>query len=414
MSECNKEKKCYNSLKVKKPSFFVYWIPAAIIRFIVKILWRHKVDRSGLKKVKSPILAIANHCSTMDIVFSVQALLPKRFNVVTSKDVFTWKVLKPFIRKFGAIPKNQCAIDITCIKQIKKALENNNNVLIYPEGKTSLDGKELYYIAPSIAKFIKMMDVTVALVKTEGAYVTKPRWFHGFRRGRVETKTSVLLTQEEVRTLTLDEIYKRVTDALRFNDNIWQRENKVKFKHKHLAKDLDYILYKCPKCNAEYEMSTDDKYLTCNACGNKVEYTCYGELKPIGESVTFDRIDLWFDFCRQSVLEEIKKDDFFISKEADLWLEDKTKREYFKHGTGQLFMDKENIGYKGTKDGEYFELIQPLKLLPTLITKNEEGIDLIENDNTYRVLFTEHKWSSKYGLIAEMMFAYNNGLLDKE
>lgn len=404
--------KSFNEIKVKKPSFFLYWIPTVLSRPIAYIKWRSRVDRSGLKNVKGPILAIANHCSTMDIVFSLHALLPKRFNIVTSKDLFTWKPLKPFIKKFGAIPKNQCSIDINSIKMMKKALESNNNVLIYPEGRTSVDGKELHYLAPSVAKFIKMMDVTVALVKTDGAYITKPRWFHGFRKGKVFTKTSVLLTKEEVRTLSQDQIYKRVREALTFNDNLWQRENNVRFTSKNLAKGLEYILYKCPKCQQEYEMETDSRHLMCRACGNKVEYTEYGELKAIGDSKTFDRIDLWFDFCRQSCLEEVKKDDFYISKQAEFWLENPETRDFILKGRGEFYMDKEYIGYKGTKDGEDFEYKQQLKLLPTLITKNSEGIDLVENDLIFRFLFIEKKWSAKYGLICEQLFAYNNDLLD--
>ena len=400
----------YNETKVKKPSFFVYWLPSVVLRPLIYIFFRHRI-KHGLKGVKGPILAIANHCSTMDIVFSVQSLLPKRFNIVASKDLFTWEPLKPFITRFGAIPKNQCSIDLQSLKLMKKAIESGNNVLIYPEGRTSVDGKQLYYIAPSIAKFIKMMDTTVALIKTEGAFLTKPRWYRGFRFGKVVTETSVLLTKEEVKTLPVDEIYKRVKEGLQFNDNLWQREHNVRFHAKHMARNLNYILYKCPKCGAEYEMESDDKFLTCTSCGNKVEYTPLGELKPVGDSVTLDRIDLWFDFCRNAAREEVMKDNFYISKPVRFWMEDVGSRHFHLRGEGELYMNKDVIGYKGTKDGESFEIKQYLKLLPTLITKNEEGIDLVECDTIYRFLFTEHKWSSKYGLLCEQLFAVNNGLV---
>ena len=409
-----KKEKNAKELRVRKPSFFLYWLPAVLLRPIAYILWRSRVDRSGLKKVKGPILAIGNHCSMMDIIFAVHALLPKRFNIVTSKDLFTWKSLKPFITRFRAIPKNQCAIDITAIKMMKKALESNNNVLIYPEGRTSVDGKELFYIAPSIAKFIKMMDVTVALVKSNGAYLTKPRWFHGFRKGKVVTTTSVLLTQEEVRTMPQAEIYKRVIDALQFNDHIWQRENKIKFRSKNLAKGLEYILYKCPKCSKEYQMETDNRHLMCTACGYKVEYTEHGLLKPVNDSFTFDRVDLWYDYCRKSCLEEVSKENFYISKKADFWMQNLQTHIFEYKGSGEFYMDKEHIGYTGTLDGNPFEYRQPLKQLPTLITKNKEGIDLVENDVIYRFLFAEKKWSTKYGLLCEELFAYNNGLRERK
>jgi 1-acyl-sn-glycerol-3-phosphate acyltransferase/ribosomal protein S27AE len=407
------ENKSFNEIKVRRPAFFLYSVGAFLLRIFTKFKLHHSIDRSGLKGVKAPMLAIANHCSTMDAVFSVQSLLPHRFNIVTSKDLFTWPVLKPFIKSFGAIPKSQCTIDITSLKTIKKALEQKRNVIIYPEGRTSLDGTQLMYLAPNVAKFVKLMDATVVLVKTEGGYLTKPRWFKGFRKGKVHTTTSILLTQEQVRSLSVKEIYNIVTENLTFNDNIWQQENHVRFRSKHLAKGLEYILYKCPKCGAEYEMYTDDKHLICGHCGNTVEYTEYGELKPIGDSVSKNRVDLWYNYCRESVLEEVKKDDFRMCHQAELNVVDPNTKKFVTVGAGELSIDKEYLWFNGSKDGKPFEIKQPLRLLPTLLTKNDEGLDIIENDETYRCLFTEHKYSSKYGLAAEMLFAYNNGLLEK-
>ena len=409
------EKKGMLGIKVRKPSFWLYILPALIVWPLVALIFRHKTDRSALKmrKLKDPVLAIASHCSTFDIVISVLALLPKRFNIVTGKDLFSWPALKPFIKRFGAIPKSQNAIDLQSMRIMKAAVEQNRNILIYPEGKTSLDGKNLFYINPSISKFIKFIDCDVVMVKTNGVYLTKPRYFHGFRRGKIQSKPYVLLTKEEVRTLSNKEIYSKVSEALKFNDHVWQRENNVKFVSSHLAQNLNYILYKCPKCGAEYEMESDEHYLTCKRCNNKVEYTPYGELKPIGDSVSLDRVDLWYDYEREEGLKEFFKEGFYMENPVNLLIEDKQQSEYTQRGEGVFFMDKENLGYKGTKDGENMEVILPLKQLSTIITKNKEGIDLVVGEEIYRFLFTEHKWSSKYGNIVEQYCAYRNGLLAK-
>ncbi len=410
----NTEKKGMLDIKVRKPSFWLYILPALIVRPLVALIFKHKTDRSALKlsKLKNPVLAIASHCSTFDIVISVLALLPKRFNIVTGKDLFTWPALKPFIKRFGAIPKSQNSIDLQSMRIMKAAVEQKRNILIYPEGKTSLDGKNLYYINPSISKFIKFIDCDVVMVKTNGVYLTKPRYFHGFRRGKIESKPYMLLTKEEVRTLSNKEIYERVAEALKFNDHIWQQENNVKFVSGHLAQNLNYILYKCPKCGAEYEMESDDKYLTCKRCNNKVEYTPYGELKPIGDSISLGRVDLWYDYERQEGLKEFLKDGFYMQNPVNLMIENKEKAEYSERGEGVIFMDKEYLGYKGTKDGKELEIKIPLKLLSTIITKNKEGIDLVVEEEIYRFLFKEHKWSSKYGNIVEQYCAYRNGLLN--
>ena len=403
----NEKKKEY---KVKKPSFWLYTLPAYLLRPYFKFKWNHKVDRKGIKGVKSPVLALANHCSTIDVVLTLQTLLPKKYNIVAGRDLFTWPALKPFIRKFGAIPKSQFSIDLAAMRTMKTATDDGLNVLIYPEGKTSLDGRQAY-LAPAIAKFIKFMDCNVVMVHTVGAYLTRPRYTKGFRKGRVETKAYVLFTQEQVRSLSNKDLYEGVCKAMEYNDHVWQRENNIRFASEAPAANLNYLLYKCPKCGAEYENESDGKVITCLSCGNKAEYTEYGEIKTVGDSMVFERIDLWYDFQKEAVTEELKKGNFEISKEVTLLYEDVLDASFKEAGEGTLTIKDGEIFYIGTKDGEPFEMRQSLASMSTIVTKNSEGVDLTSKETIYRFLFKEHKWSVKYGLIVEQNFALNNGLV---
>jgi 1-acyl-sn-glycerol-3-phosphate acyltransferase len=405
--------KCESGIVVRKPSFFLYTLPAYVIRAAARLLWRLRIDNSAIKNLKPPIFAIAPHTSTLDAVTVVCALLPKTYNLVAARDLFTWKRLKPFIGRFGAIPMNQCAADLACIKTMKNATDEGRNVLIFPEGRTSLDGKQMYSISPSIGKLVKLMDCTVVLVKSKGCYLTKPRYIKGFRRGRIEMKASVLFTKEEVAALPPKEIYERIRENFKFNDNIWQQENGVKFKAKELASNLGYILYKCPRCGAEYENEAHGDLLVCKACKNTVKYTQDGHLTPQGDAVSIDRIDLWVDYERDSVAEEISREGFFLSHPVRAYIRDEVKHVYNKVGEGELFITVSEIGYNGTRDGAFCELKLPLDGVRTIVTKNEEGVDLFIEGNTYRFLFSEHKYSMKYGLIVEKLFEKNSLLKNK-
>ena len=42
--------------------------------------------------------------------------------------------------------------------------------------------------------------------------------------------------------------------------------------------------------------------------------------------------------------------------------------------------------------------------------KNQEGVDLIYPEGTYRFLFKDKKYSVKYGLIVEQMYRYIHNL----
>ncbi|MDD4315621.1 MAG: lysophospholipid acyltransferase family protein [Clostridia bacterium] len=396
------EDKNINDIKVRKPNAFLYYLIAFIVKVIAKLVFGIKYKKQGIKGLKGPFLVLGNHASVTDIAFTVGALLPHRLNIITSKDLFTWKAFKPFITRLGCIPKSQFAVDIMSLKTMKAAVEQGRNVAVYPEGKTSLDGKGLHYLSPSIGKLVKYLGVPVVLSYTLGSYLTKPRYFKGFRRGKVLMQESILFTAEEVKTLPVNELYDRIVNAIKFNDNIYQQENNIRFRTKKPAEGLEFILYRCPKCGLDYLMRSTDRRLICDYCGNSVEYNEYGKLIPDAQSKAFDRIDQWYDYQRKCVDEEIRKPDFFISKPVNAYIEE--NRDYKLVGEGELYIDKENIGYKGNKDGQPFALSTPLKTLHTVTTKNQEGIDLTYPDGAYRFLFKDQKGATKYGIIVEQMY----------
>ncbi len=399
--------------KVKKPSFFFYLVAAYVTRPFFKMMWNHKVVRDKrVKELDGPIVAVGNHSSTIDVVMSILALLPRRYNVITGKDLFTWKEIAPFMKAFGCIPKNQCSLDLASMRTMKNAVEQGRNLLLYPEGRTSLDGTNLKYLPKTIGKFLKFLDCNVVLVHTDGAYATRPRFATGFRKGKTVTHTEVLFTREELKAAKNNEVYEKVREGIAFNDNIYQIENGLRFKTKTPAQNLDYILYKCPKCGAEYENVSDGRVITCNACGNTVEYTEYGHLVPTEGSVAYDRIDLWYDYERQSVTAEIRSPDFCLEKEVEIHIVDAELNKFVKKGEGKLYLNSEEIGYVGTVDGEETTLVQPLQGINSIVTKNKEGVDLTFNDTIHRFLFKEKKWSSKYGLAVEQIFGLKNGFCE--
>jgi len=410
MGQNHLKEKSFGDIKVKKPTWRVYGFAATVVGFFTRIMFRIKVNKKALKGMKGPILALANHATKIDIMFGVPSLMPRRFNMVTGKDVFMWKSLRWFVKSFGCIPKSQAATDLMSMKIMKAAVEQGRNVLIYPEGKTSLDGK-LGYIGPGIAKLIKFLDCkNVIVVKSKGAFLTRPRWANKERYGRMEMNIERLFTQEEARSLSTKDIYDRVLSALNYNDNEWQVTNNVRFKSKKPADRLDYVLYKCVRCGAEYEMLNDGRHLTCKACGNKVEYTNYGQIVASEGSIApYPRIDLWADFERNELLNEIREGGFNMSKPVKLHIQNAKKKKYEECGAGELYINATHIGFKGIKDGVPYEESQELKNLATVITKNKEAIDLVFDDVIHRYYFNDKKWSVKYCFAVEQSYKNMHG-----
>lgn len=395
----------------RKPSFFLYTLPFALASGIIKKKFNVHIDNSEIKDIEAPVLALATHASHLDVVVDMIALKPKKYNIVAAKDLFTWKKFRPFIEKFGAIPMTQSGMDLASVRTIKNSVDAGRNILLYPEGHTSLDGKNLYYLAPSIGKLVKMLNCNVVILNNYGTYICKPRFVHGTRKGRVEVKAQVLFRKEEIATLKPTEITEKITEALKFNDNLWQQENEVHFKSKELAKGIDYILYKCPRCGAEYSRHTEGDKWICNECGNTVQYTETGHIIPVLDGVAIDRIDLWVDYERDTLLEEMSREDFKLQAQVEAFKRDDAKHEYIQIGEGDFFVDNKEIGYVGTDDGAYRELKVPISSLPVVVTKNIEGIDLVVEGVTYRFLFKEKKYSYKYSLVVENAFKKLNNLI---
>ncbi|MFA5449452.1 MAG: 1-acyl-sn-glycerol-3-phosphate acyltransferase [Clostridia bacterium] len=407
-----KKEKSYFSIEPQKPNAILYWLLAPIAKFVAWAFFRIKIDKDKrIKKIKGAFVAIGTHSCPMDVSFMMTALLPRHLNIVCGRDVFTWRLVKPILKYAGLLPISQFATDIGSIRYIKKAVDNGCSLAFFPEGKISLDGRPLHYLSPSLTKLLKFLNVPVVMCHNNGGYSSRPKWYKSFKRGRVEQTIKLLFTQEELSALSNDEMYARLKEEFDYNDHIYQRDNNIRFRSKSPAKGLNYILYKCPKCEAEYEMVSTDRELLCEACGNKVEYTEYGELIPSEGSKAFPRIDIWYDYQRESIRKELANPNFRISKSVVWEQNDPEDNIYKEKGEGELYIDDEYIGFAGKMfDGTPLEIKLPLKCTFTIVQKTKEAVDLTVEGVINRFYFRDARYSVKYTLLVEESFRKINNI----
>lgn len=407
MTEDNKNRK---AASVKKPNPIFYHFVRACFLIAAKILYRFKICRDPrIKKLKGPVVAVATHSCIMDVAFMVNALGARRYNLVVGRDVVSWGFVKKFNKAINLIPISQVTVDLGSIRLMKKAVDDGCSLLLFPEGKISIDGRNLHYIGKSLAKLLKLFDANVVFSHNYGGFTGKPRWHRSFKFGKIVNKTELLYTREELAAASVEEVDKVLHEKFSFNDNIYQQENKLRFKCKDPAQGITYILYKCPKCGAEYELSADDgRHIVCAECGNTVEYTEYGEFIPAEGSVAIDRIDKWFDYERESVRREIENPDFKLSYPAT-WERADQNFNYVETGDGECFVDLDYIGFVGTRysDGSPVEIKVPLRNLYTIVHKNQEAVDLTIDGVVNRFYFKAGKYSVKYNIVVEELFQKN-------
>lgn len=307
-----------------------------------------RVDNSAIKGIKPPFFVIAGHTSWLDFYTVTIALFPGRMNYIAAYNLFRDPVLKFLLGLMGVISKNQFTRDNQAILKMKYAISAGRIVAIFPHGCLSNEGRPGGFAAPSIAKLITTFKIPVVAVKINGGYLTRPRWTKRTRRGRIEATVTRLFTSEELGTLSTDVVYRRLIGAIDFDDYRWQRNHNVTFRGSHLAEGAELVLYKCPKCNAEFGLRSKGNRLFCLGCGNEAVMNNKLFFEPgRSDSSVFDGFDNWYDFQQESLLAEIHATDFRLTAATSLQWNEPGKYGYQHMGHGTLSLTRESLIYEG-------------------------------------------------------------------
>jgi 1-acyl-sn-glycerol-3-phosphate acyltransferase len=122
--------------------------PITAVAFPTKVIGRENFPKEGKAVV------VCNHYSTADSVVIGVKLLKKSINCVGKKEAFKHKLVGWVFEKIGAISVDRDAPALHTHKQIMKVLENDDILLIFPEGTRNKEGtKELAPLKPGAALY---------------------------------------------------------------------------------------------------------------------------------------------------------------------------------------------------------------------------------------------------------------------
>ena len=236
-----------------------------------------KIEKINMKGVKPPYVLLGNHNAFFDMSVSARATFPHVANYVVAID--------------GFIGREKLLRDIGCI--CKRKFTNDSTIAPVPE---------------SLGQLCKSLGVPVVTVICHGHHINHPFWNTRHERGVKPTTATVkqLITAEEIGSLSVDEINRRIVDELQYDDFRWQLENKIKVDCPDRAVGLEKILYQCPKCKKEYATSSSGAELTCLCCGKVWTMTEYGELVAKDGETEFSHIPDWYEWERANVRAEVE------------------------------------------------------------------------------------------------------------
>ncbi len=289
-----------------------------------------KVSRVGMEKLgkKECALYLMNHSSFIDLEIVATVLYPRPFNIVATSDGFVGKAW--LMRHIGCISTKKFVNDLTLIRDIDYAVgELHSNVVLFPEAGYSFDGTATVLPA-SLGKLIKHLGIPVVMIKTFGAYHRDPLYNNLQRRNvDVSATEEYILSPKEISEMSCEEIGEIINKEFSFDSFLWQKENHVKIDEAFRADGLERVLYKCPHCMKEGEMTGEGTRIFCRACGASYVLDEYGALtKEDGNDGKFDHVPTWYSWQRECVRKEIEGGKYFEDIDVDILASFDTKRIY--------------------------------------------------------------------------------------
>ena len=334
-----KNKKYYKTAKypIRQPLIIVWLI--WLLSKIMLIGKKYKIEKINMEGVKPPYMLLSNHQYFIDFEIAAMATFPHRVNNVVSIDGY---YRRPWLMELiGSIGTRKFTTDLHLIKSINRVLKRGDILSMYPEARYTPCGTTAY-LPEALGKLVKMNKVPVVVIKHHGNHLLTPFWnFRKPRKVPLYMTMTQILTAEQVKTMSADEINAAIKEAFQYDEYRYQKENGILITEPHRAEGLHKVLYQCPNCLTESKMASEGTELYCTECGKRWNLNEDGTLAALEGETEFSHVPDWFDWERQQVCEQIARGEYSFEDEVDVYSLPRCWR--FTHlGKAKITHDPEN------------------------------------------------------------------------
>ena len=281
----------------------IFYLVIIIISVINKLISKVKLVKHD-KLPKPPYILISNHASMLDFYMALCTTFPHKPYWISTVEEFVPRFF--IFRRIGVLAKRKFTNDPQAAIKYLEVLKKKKILILYPEARYSFTGNT-ERIDKSMGRFVKTANCPVVMIKTHGHYLQCPQWSD--RKNRkfkpIQDDVYVIVNKWETETMSAEELQHRIESNFDTSDELWMEKNNIQIKYDSRAVGLERILYKCPHCGAEFQMSSESHYLTCNHCGVKYDYLENGKLHCTNGATIYEWPSQWYEWEKECVRKEV-------------------------------------------------------------------------------------------------------------
>ena len=117
-----------------------YYVSRVIVRMLLFLLTRCRVEGRENIPRQGPLLIISNHLSLVDPPL-LNVSLDRKMMFMAKKQLFHFRVIGYLVRGFGAFPVHRGQLDRQALRQAYQVLANGLALIMFPEGMRSRRGQ---------------------------------------------------------------------------------------------------------------------------------------------------------------------------------------------------------------------------------------------------------------------------------
>ena len=318
----------------------------------------YTIEKINMEGLKPPYILLSNHMYFVDFHLCALATWPHSVNNIATIDGY---YRRPFLMEWlGCLCKRKFTTDMTLIRSAKKVLHEYGDILcMYPEARYTPIGTTAI-LPDSLGKMVKMQGVPVVVLLHHGNYLHTPFWnYRKPRKVPLYTTMTQILTAEEVKAKSADEINDAIRQAMQYDEYRWQKEQNIHITEPFRAEGLHKVLYQCPHCLSEHRMSSKGTILSCDYCGKRWEMDTLGQLHALEGETEFSHIPDWFEWERSQVRAQLEAGTYHFEDEVEVFSLPNAWR-FQKLGKAKLIHDmEEGFIVEGEHNGKPYRIQRP-------------------------------------------------------